>query len=330
MADMHVVRCLLAGVAAALCGGTPAAAQKAEITQHVFDTEGLPRLIANPTPDGGKGKIVAWRICALGAPCQSIAVNDDRSLAPGDVAAQTVFEADALADDGTMTTARSKPWLGRVTASAPPTVAGTPAVGQLIRPVPASWAGGWQGDDDLLKLEACKDAAGEKCETVSAQGEDPPVCPGAAAVLGRRYEGWWLRAVDRRISAQSAFAGVGYSAARFIPIAKPSRVTVRSELVGPIQRGDGAFRECVRPRIQILRRVRQTPRAIVFATIACTTTCDVQLRLRDTRRTIKRHLEFTGSGEVTLPSRTGIAGRTVHIRVIVNGRHSAQRRVRLR
>src|SRR4051812_32934613 len=327
---MAFVRCVLAGVAGALCVATPAAAQKAEITQHVFDNEGLPQLIANPVPDGGKGKIVAWRICAPGAACRSVAVDDDRSLEPGDVAAQTVFEADAVANDGTVTTAHSKPWLGRVTASVPPAVAGTPAVGQLIRPVPASWAGGWQGDSDLLKLEVCKDATGGRCETLSAQGEDPPVCPGAAAVLGRRYAGWWVRAVDHRISAQSAFAGVGYSAARFVPIAKLSRVTVRSELVGPIQGSNGAFGECVKPRIRILRRVRRAPRATVFATVACTTTCDVQLRVRDTRRTIKRRVELTGDGELTLPSRTRLAGRTVHVRVIINGRHRAQRRVRLR
>ena len=330
MAGMNSVRWVFAGVAAALCVAAPAAAQKAEISQHVFDNEGLPQLVANPVPDGGKGRIVAWRTCAPDVACQSVSVDDDRSLEPGDVPAQTVFEADAVADEGTVTTARSKPWLGRVTASAPPAVAGTPAVGRLVRPVPASWVGGWQGDGDLLKLEACKDVAGERCETLSAQGEDPPVCPGAAAVLGRRYAGWWVRAVDHRISAQSAFAGVGYSAARFIPIAKPSRISVPSELVGPVKTGGGAFEECVRPRIQILRRVRHAPRSIVFATVACTTTCDVQLRLRETRRTIKRRFELTGDGEVTLPSRTRLAGRTVAVRVVVNGRRSAQRRVHLR
>ena len=171
---------------------------------------------------------------------------------------------------------------------------------------------------------------GERCETLSAQGEDPPVCPGAAAVLGRRYAGWWVRAVDHRISAQSAFAGVGYSAPRFIPIAKPSRVTVRSEFVGPVKTDNGAFDECVRPRIQILRRVHQVPRSIVFATVACTTTCEVQLRLRDARRAIKRRFELAGNGVVSLPSRTRLAGRTVAVRVVVNGRHSAQRRVHLR
>jgi hypothetical protein len=66
-----------------------------------------------------------------------------------------------------------------------------------------------------------------------------------------------------------------------------------------------------------------------LAVVACTTTCDVQLRVRDTRRTIKRRVELTGGGEVALPSRTRLAGRRVHVRVIINGRHSARRLVRL-
>ena len=150
MAGMNSVRCVVAGVIGALCVAAPAAAQKAEISQHVFDNEGLPHLVANPVPDGGKGRIVAWRTCAPDVACQSVSVDDDRGLEPGDVPAQTVFEADAVANDGRLTTARSKPWLRRVTASVPPAVAGPPAVGRLVRPVPARWAGGWQGDGDLL------------------------------------------------------------------------------------------------------------------------------------------------------------------------------------
>jgi hypothetical protein len=110
----------------------------------------------------------------------------------------------------------------------PPAVTGELRVGRLVRPVPASWSGGWPADRDLSRLEACAGATGRRCETLSAQGEDPRACPGGAAVLRRRYAGWWMRAVDRRVAADAAFVGVGHDLPRDIPIARPSRATGRA------------------------------------------------------------------------------------------------------
>jgi hypothetical protein len=330
----------LALICAMLVVAPAAAAQRAEITQQVFDNDGLPVLVANPVPNGNRGQVVAWRMCPPAAACQSIATDgvDVRSIEPGDVAAGTSFEVDVVADSGERTTDRSAPWLGRVTTVTPPAVTGELQVGRLARPVPASWSGGWPADGDLLRLEACATATGRGCETLSAQGEDPPVCPGAAAVLGRRYAGWWVRAVDHRVAADAAFAGPGYDLPRDIPLARPSRTTVRSELVGPVLPGLGDFDECAKPRIEILARARPAAgprrgaarRVLVFARVQCTSACDVLLVVRDARRTIRRRGEPRRYGEVGLPTRTRLVGRRVHVRVVVNGRHRANRSVRLR
>jgi len=244
------VRCGGLVIGAMLFVAPSAVAQRAAMTQQVFDEHGLPVLVANPVPDGGRGRVVAWRMCPPGAACQPVAVDgaDDRSIEPGDVPAGTSFEVDVVAESGEKTTARSTPWLGRVSATSVPTVTGALRVGRLVRPVRASWSGGWEADRDLLRIEACASATGRRCETLSAQGEDPPTCPGGAAVLGRRYTGWWVRAVDRRIAADAAFAGVGYDLPRDIPLARPSQTTVRSELVGPVLPARHGFVECAKPQ----------------------------------------------------------------------------------
>jgi hypothetical protein len=317
---------------AALLVAPSAAAQRAGITQQVFDDDGLPVLVANPVQNGNRGQVVAWRLCPPAGACQPVPTDgrDDRSIEPGDVAAGTSFEVDVLANSGETTTDRSTPWLGRVTATTAPAVTGTLRVGRLARPVPASWSGGWTGDYDLLRLEACATAAGRRCETLSAQGEDPPVCPGGAAVLGRRYTGWWVRAVDHRVALDSAFAGPGYELPRDIPLARPSPTTVRSGLLGPVRRARGAFSECAKPRIAILARVRRAPGRRVFARVQCTSACDVLLVVRDARRTIRRRGEPRREGEVGLPAHTRLVGARAEVRVVVNGRHRADRSVRLR
>jgi hypothetical protein len=320
--------CAIAGIAP-----STAAAQRAEITQHIFDQNGLPLLVANPVPDGSRGRVAAWRMCPAAAACQPVATDgrDDRSIEPGDVAPGTRFEADVVADDGETTTDRSKPWLGRVTVVTPAAVTGTLRVGHLVSPVPASWSGGWAGDYDLLRLEACRSPSARRCETLSAQGEDPPVCPGADAVLGRRYAGWWVRAVNKRVSADSVSAGVGYAQPRDIPLSRSTPMNVRSELVGPVLPGRGAFAECAKPRITILGRVhRAARRPITLASVICTSGCDVRLVVRDSRRTIRRTVEPTRFGSIRLPARTRLVGPTAKVRIVVNGRHRAARRVRLR
>lgn len=71
---------VLAGCAAAMIAA-PAAAQEAMISQQIFDRQGNPVLVANPSPDGREGRVVAWRACPPAALCQPIAEDVRRGMA---------------------------------------------------------------------------------------------------------------------------------------------------------------------------------------------------------------------------------------------------------
>src|SRR3954452_18540859 len=92
----------IAGIASGLAFTPSANAQRASITQQICDHDGLPQLVANPVPDGGQGRVVAWRSCAPSGACVSVAADgsDGRELTPGDVAAGTTFEADVTDKHG--------------------------------------------------------------------------------------------------------------------------------------------------------------------------------------------------------------------------------------
>jgi hypothetical protein len=244
------MRRALAGAAClAACLGGVAAAQRAEVTQEIFDARGHPQLVANPVPDGGRGEVVAWRECRPGRACEEIPLErrDDRDIAPGATPADTRWEVDVESDTGERTTDVSLPWQGRVTAAGRPRVVGRLRVGRLVRPRATDWSGGWgAGDYSLLRLEACRTRAGRRCETLSAEGMGVPGCRDAAVVLGRRHRGWWIRAVDLRYAADTAFAAIGYGRARDVPLARPSRTVVRSKLAGPVRPRSGPRHRCPR------------------------------------------------------------------------------------
>ncbi len=320
---------LAAATALVFCA--PAAGQQAQITQRVFTDEGLPYLVGNPVPDGSKGTVIAWRECRPGVPCRALAAEGRGDfIEPGDVPAGTTFEMDALSDSGVLTTDRSIPWQGRVASTSSPGVSGALRVGRIVLPRAASWTGGWEGDYDRFNLEACRTAAGLSCEALAAQGEDPLVCPGGGAVLGHRYLGWWVRAVDGRLARDSVFAGVGYSQPRDIPLPAASATVVRSGLVGPVRASRGAFAECGKPRVQIFKNRIGEARRPTFAAVGCTSTCDVVLVVRDARRTIRRRVDVETNGLVGLRLHRRLSGKSVRVRVIVNGHQRARRVVLLK
>ena len=296
------------------CCAPPASAQRAAITQQGFGPDGLPRLVANPIPDGGQGHVVAWRACAPSAPCGPVGSGaaDERALATGDVPAGTVFEADVADASGQITTARSTPWLGRVTAIKPPWATGALKVGQQVTPVPATWSGGWTGDGDLLGLEACRDRAGTRCETLSAERAGLPTCPGAGAVIAPRYAGWWIRAVDARVSYPLGFAGVGYPTLRAIPAPAPTRTLVVSRPLGPVKESNGAFHECATPAIGLKSRIRRNAgsRPLILAHVYCVTGCAVRIVVRDGARTYRMTTDPDAGGYVALPEHTRLSGPT--------------------
>lgn len=201
---------LIAVVAAAALPGV-ARAQQAAITQRVFDLDGNPQLVANPSPDGAKGS-VSWAICRPGAPsCE--AAGSDRLLEPGPQPAGTVFEA-SVDYQGSVTTDRSPAWGGRVTATARPVLAGRAVVGRRVRARPARWTGGWGDESDLLLVQACRTRTPRHCVILGRRG------------IARRYRGWYVFAVDRRLPAQAAFATAqpGLRPAGTVAFSAPRRV----------------------------------------------------------------------------------------------------------
>jgi hypothetical protein len=109
--------------------------QRVEVTQQVFNSNGDPLLVANPTPDGSKGgDAVVWRTCPPGgSSCVPATGTHGRGVEPGEVPAGTVFEASATYL-GRTTVARSGPWGGRVTSTAPPVLQGEAVVGATVTP----------------------------------------------------------------------------------------------------------------------------------------------------------------------------------------------------
>ena len=186
-------------------------------------------------------------------------------------------------------------------------------VGRLVRGIRPVAPGGVRHSDRAAVRDAQR------------AGRVSPGCPGAAAVLGRRYAGWWVRAVDQRVALDSVFAAVRSGLPRETPLARPSRTTVRSGLVGPVRRARRAFAECAQPQISILSRVRPAGGRRVFARVQCTSACDVLLVVRDARRRIRSRGEPRRHGEIGLPARTRLVGSRVDVRVVVNGRHRAER-----
>jgi hypothetical protein len=227
---------LVAGLAVlvAVPGISTAEDTALEISQAVYDDAGQPSIGAAFTPDSRIGT-AGWWICRPGAACAP-APSADGWLQAGPVPAGTTFEARAD-HEGVAYAVRSPVWNGPLTAVTRPSLKGRPVVGQKLRPVGAHWTGGWgrPGDSSFMHVEACRTAKAGGCETLSAQGGDYPRS-GAPPVLGRRYVGWFLFALDVRYSKDSVFAGVGYNAARLVPTVKVGPTSVRSRPYGPVRR----------------------------------------------------------------------------------------------
>jgi hypothetical protein len=143
---LRVSACVLVAILAA-----PAAAhaQRAEISQQLFDGHGDPLLAANSVPYGRKGT-THWYACPAQATCTPVAPREAYELVPGPTAAGTRFEL-TLDSRGHRTEAFSHPWLGRVTAVSPPVLSGTAAVGATVSASAATWTGGWGGEFEELR-----------------------------------------------------------------------------------------------------------------------------------------------------------------------------------
>jgi hypothetical protein len=177
-------------------------------------------------------------------------VNDrSQALNPGTTVEGTVFRATATYKEKTYR-ARSATWLGRVKATSRPSLQGQIRIGQLVRPMAATWQGGWQAVSgyhaqpdgqsagrepgfEALSVEACRTSSGQQCINLTPQGN--PVFAKSPVRVTRRFIGWYLFAFDQHFAADTAFAGVGYSSPADIPPLKVGQTVARSKPEGPVQ-----------------------------------------------------------------------------------------------
>lgn len=236
-----------------------------DIDQQMLGADGNPSLIANFQPDGSLAT-PSWAICAPTVPgCVPTGVTN-QVFRPGPEPAGTAFQAYAVYR-GTTYTATSDPWQGTVAATTPPTLTGVPRVGAVVTPHAGSWTGGWGGEFDLARVEACRTRDGRSCTTISY--------PHAfrdrnAARLDARWSGDWLFALDQRYARDTFWAEPGYAWPFGIPPLAVGPTVSRSAPLGPVT----GPRLRLRDRPLLLRDGR-----LLVGRATCARACEVGLRV---------------------------------------------------
>lgn len=263
---------LLAGlvVAAAFApaaGAVAAPSYAIEISQQLFDLDGDPTLVATFVPDGSLAT-PSWAVCPPGvapgpATCAPSGVTS-QAFRAGPVAVGTRFLATA-SYLGVAYAAAGDAWLGRVAATAPPTLTGSAKVGGRVTPHGGSWTGGWGGELDVLHVEACRTASGRGCTTIAhpwAFRRSPPIDP--------RWSGRYLFAFDQRYAGGTAFPAIGYLTPASLPPTPAGPTVARSAPLGPVTGPRLALREH-----PLLRR----DSSLLLGRVTCARACRVSVRV---------------------------------------------------
>ncbi len=298
---------------------------------HYVEPDGTGLLISNPG-----GHPVSWQLCPPeGSACRP---HDDRDgdpqvLAVRDEAPGTVF---AATQDGV--TVRSERWRGRLRASSPPGVVGDVRVGGIVRPVPATWQGGWGRERDWLQLQACRTPRGVGCVVILDEIKYGRCQRGGGRRLPARYRGRWLRVTDQRIDRDESFTDEGYFVPEGVSPLRPGPPGVASAVIGPIAAGPETAEDCGvwssrRAAVRLRRRIAaDVDGRFVVATVRCRRRCRLTLTIRQRTKahTIRRRLA-AGRSTIALPRRLvrRIRRGRLRIDVSVNGYRLATARARL-
>lgn len=255
----------LASPASALATPAPplSPAPHVEITQQLFGLDGNPWLVANFAPDGALAT-PSWAVCAPGSSSCAPAGVTDQVFNRGPVPVGTAFEASAFYA-GATSVARTDPWLGRVAATAPPTVTGVAKVGGHVTAHGGAWSGGWGHEFDVVHVEACRTRDGRDCTTIvhpRAFRRSPPIDP--------RWSGYWLFGFDERYARGTAFTLQGYGTPYGIATTPVGATVARSAPLGPV----------TGPRL----RLREHPlllrdQRLLLGRVTCAHGCDVTVRV---------------------------------------------------
>jgi hypothetical protein len=305
----------------------PAAAQAdgVVISQHVFTSDGQPSLVANYSPDGSLAT-PQWKIC--NPDCGPV-VATSNVLNPGETAAGTTFEASATPSGGATTTARSRQWLGRVTSTAAPTFTGTPVVGSTLTPSAGTWSGGWGNDFSWLGMRACRTADGQDCHAMDSAPLGQNVT--TPLVIDAAYVGWYIGAVETRLAAETAIAGVGLPQAtpgKIYPIASPApgQTVAVSPLVGPVaglpaatddpDKDSTTITPVFTSRLALRKKALVKGSLLSLGTIRCSSRCVAHVTVKAGGKTVKHRLVVKNAKAITvkrklLPARASLARLTV-------------------
>jgi hypothetical protein len=172
-----------------LAAPTPTLGAETVHMQALLNADGSGRLLVNNAPS--PGGTWSWEACSPNltacAPFGSGADIDTGAAAP-----ETVFRV-----NGEGNTGLSPVWHGILSVTKAPSVAGAIRANELVKPIPATWSGGWDGDFDQTQLAACTTPDGHDCLSIT----DPQYvagCKEGATVLDPALTGRYLRIADRR------------------------------------------------------------------------------------------------------------------------------------
>ena len=309
-------------LALGLAGSATAHHNGAPDVDHYVQRDGTGQLIANPG-----GHQVTWQRCRPGEACETLP-HTDQLLDVGDEPVGTTFVA---TQDGVST--RSQPWQGLLRTTSPPHLQGAPKVGELVRPVAATWEGGWGRERDWLQLQACRTPEGEGCVVIIDEIKYGQCEPGGGRYVPASVVGRWLLVADVRIDRDQPFTSEGYSAPEGIEPQLATGPGVAVAAFGPVRAGRAHPSGCgnAEPSVTLVSSPLPDP---TLAWARCPFGCRLTWSLRQGRRRIagRRVLEEREGVELRLSRRQarGLRPGAARLRVHANGRLVADRRVRLR
>lgn len=280
---------------------------------HYVQGDGTGMLIANPG-----GHPLTWDRCPPDGPCERLA-HTEPVLDTGEEPRGTVFVATQA---GVAT--RSEPWQGTLRATVPPRLEGEPKVGELVRPLAATWEGGWGREDDWLQLQMCRTPEGADCFVLVDERKHRACEPGGGRYLPPTAVGRWLRVVDVRVGTEGGWSLEGYG---FPEAIKPQEVTgpgVAAATFGPVRRGTPRPSGCpVTPRVQLGSIWLPQP---VAGLVLCPGGCRIDVMVRQRGRTLRQR--FRGQYvplQLTAAHARRLRPGHARVRVRVDGRLRRER-----
>lgn len=315
-------------LAVALIAATPAAAQAQPFPG--------PRIVTQFTQAGDPelrltNVAQAVRRCPpAGAPCEPVApFAGSDAYRPGETPAGTVFEADFKDPDGVVTTMRTVPWQGRVTAVEPPRLAGEAKVGGTVTAVDATWVGGWGDRPGWRPGEVISDRT--STAVVACRTPDRQDCWSVlSGPLPQRWGGWYLFAVSSRSDGDRfgrPIPGVIYwpfPSRRSLPLDQTDAVSSPAQVCCTLPAPPA---EAADPVVTLRKRAVRTERRLDLGRVRCAAECTVTVKVSGGgKRAYTTTFTVEGTRAITAPARRG----TLRVRVHVDGKLTATGRVTAR